>query len=258
MTIWFILWLLLAGSLIAFLVWTLLILLRQKTGWKLYATKRDLRYKPNALMESPEMEGVIEDYTVSLFSREHISEDVRGVRKLTAIEVKLHSIMPIEGGLANGGMVDIIKEQSFKQEYVPKFDRWKKEYIAAGGNRNVLATYLNDERLEALCDLMKIKHAWVIFIFKGDAMLLRVDTPMPLDGAKKVDTLVKQMITTAKILELKKGEGETLKSAEIQSAAQNVTLDVDDKTLEDAPAFELEDHEEEGEAEEEEPSKEKE
>lgn len=240
MNIWLILWCVLAGGLVAFFVWTLLILTRQKAAWKVYAQKRKLRYKPGKLMESPEMEGVIGDHSVSLFSREYLSPDVRGVRKLTAIEVNLNSVMPIAGGVASGGMVEVINDQNLKQKYAPDHEGWDKSYIAASSNRDVLAAYLNADRLDALIGLMAVEHAWMILIFKGDAMLLRLDTPVPLDSPNKVDALVKQMLAAAGVLELKKGEVAFLESEEIKAVTKNIALEVDEEALAEKTAFELE------------------
>lgn len=242
MNIWLILWFILASSLLCFFVWTFYILVRQKAAWKAYADKRNFRYKPGSFMGSPEVAGTIEDHTVTIFSSEHISPNARGTRKLTAIEVSLNSIMPIVGGVASGGMIPILKLLNLKQEYTPKHPDWNKAYVAAGSNRYVLEAYLSDARVAALCSLMQMKHAWVILVFRGDAMLLRVDMPDPLDNPSKVDKIIKQMVDVAKILELQAGESNRLKSEEVKSAAKNVALEVDAAVIDNAAgSFELED-----------------
>lgn len=241
MNIWFVLWLLLAVSLLGFFAWTFLILMRQKSAWKIYAQKRKMRFRPGTLMNSPEMQGAIGDHTVSVFTSEHISPDIRGSRKLTAIEVSLSSTMPVSGAVASGGMVPLVKELGLKQELRPKYDAWNPAYIAACNNRHVLSSYLNDTRLEALCGLMKDRMNWVIFVFRDEAMLLRVDTVDPLDNPKKLDDLIKAMLNVAKALELKPGEGKRLKSEMTKTISKNVELDVDDQSMEiAADALQLE------------------
>ncbi len=196
-------------------------------------------------MGSPEVTGTIDDHTVTIFSSEHVSPDARGSRKLTAIEVSLNSIMPIVGGVASGGMIPILKLLNLKQEFYPKHPDWNKAYVAAGSNRYVLEAYMSDERVGALCSLMQIKNAWLILVFRGDAMLLRIDMPDPLDNPSKVDKIIKQMVDVAKILELKAGESKRLKSEEVKSAAKNVALEVDDAAMNDAGnTFELEEDQE--------------
>lgn len=242
MSIWIVSWFVLAGALLGFLAWTFLILMRQKSAWRVYATKRKLRYKAGPLMMSPEVQGTIGEHTVHIFSSEHVAEDIRGSRKLTAIEVSLNSVMPVTGGVASGGMIPILKSLDLKQEYTPKHDKWNKSYVAAGNNRYVLEAYLSNERLEALCDLMALRNVWFILVFKDDAMLLRVDTPDPLDEASDVDKLVKQMLAAAEVLELQSGESRHLKDAEVKSATKSVALDVDDDAFASG-GFELEDTE---------------
>lgn len=238
---------------IVFMVWTFSILMRQKKTWALYAKKKKLRYTSNALFDSPSISGVMGDHAVSLFASEHFSEDARGSRKLTAIEVNLNSVMPVGGGIASGGMIPILKTVQFKTEFLPKYKKWKKSYIACSDNKSIASEYLNDERARALCDLMKIENSWVILIFKDDAMLLRVDTPEPLHDPKELDKIIKKMVAVAEVLELKKGELKRLKSVEVKSASQGIELEVDDEELDAPSALSLEDDVSEKEVETEEP-----
>ncbi len=201
MSIWFVLWAILSVGLLYFTVWTMFVLHKQKKSWKAFAKKYKLRYQANSMLESPEVKGVLDDYTVGVFMGEHMSPDMRRARKLTAIEVNLNSIMPTEGAIASADMVAVIQELNFKNEIKPDHPDWKISYVAASDNKTVLESYLTKERQEVLTGLMKIKNAAVIFIFRGEVALLRFDTPEPLDSPKKLDQLVKKMIAAARILE---------------------------------------------------------
>lgn len=231
MSIWFFIWLLLSGALIYFMGWNAFILYRQKRAWKSYAGAHKLRYRSPTLFAAPEMNGTAGDYTVSLFTGEHMSPDMRGSRKLTAIEIQLSSRFPLAGGVASGGMVDVIQGMGFKEEINPNHPEWDKAWIARAENRNVLKEYLSAERLAALVSLMKIRNAWVIFIFQDNMMLLRFDTPDPLDSAKKLNYIIKKMTETAKILELKSGESSRLKTYEATKSAKEVTLKVEEENF---------------------------
>lgn len=212
MSVWFLLWLCLLLALVYFLGWTLLILLRQKAAWQKYAKARKLRYKSGSLMASPEMEGMIDEHSVTFFTSEHMVESARGSRKLTAIEVNLNSVMPIVGGVASGSMVPILSQMNLKQECQPKHKSWNESYMAAASSRLAMESYLSDARLEALCGLMQVKNAWTILVFKNEAMLLRIDIASPLDKASDIDKLTKKMLAAAKVLELGKGEAKALKA----------------------------------------------
>jgi len=231
LNIWLILWGVLALSLLGFLVWTLVILMRQKRAWSLYAEKRKLRYKSTSFMDVPEIKGVLGEHGINVFESEHVTPDARSVRKLTAIEVNLNSDMPIDGGIASGGLIPIMETLNFKQEYVPKFKAWKKSYVARADSKSVLEAYLSDERLKALCELMKIKNSWIILVFKEDAMLLRIDIADPLHSPKRLDALVKKMLKAAQALELKSGESKRLKAASVKEDSKNVALELDDDVL---------------------------
>ncbi len=206
MNIWLLLWVLLTVALIGFSIWTFSILMQQKRAWKIYSDKRKLRYASGCVMGSPDMDGAIDDHKISFFVGEHVAADARNSRKLTAIEVRLNSIMPIAGAVASGGMVPIMQGMNWKFEYVPEHESWKKDYVVNTENKDVMAAYLSDARVAALTKLMAIKNAWVILIFKDDAMLLRLDTPDPLVSAKEIDSYAKQMLAAAAVLELADGE----------------------------------------------------
>ena len=231
MSIWFFIWLFLSAALIYFMGWNAFILYRQKRAWKSYAAAQKLRYRSPSFFAAPEMNGIAGDYTVSLFTGEHMSPDMRGSRKLTAIEIQLSSQFPFAGGVASGGMVDVIQSMGFKEEINPAHPEWEKAWIARAENRNVLKEYLNAERLAALVPLMKIKNAWVVFVFRDNMTLLRLDTPDPLDSAKKLNYIIKKMTDSAKVLELKSGEASRLKTYEATKSAKEVTLKISEENL---------------------------
>lgn len=229
MSVWFIIWFILSGALLYFMGWTLFILYRQKKAWKAYAERRKLRYKSEGLFTPPELAGVFKNYTVNLFTGEHVLGDIRKTRKLTAVEVKLSSIMPVNGGAASGVMVHFLQRLGFKEEYKPDHPDWQKVYVAASEDRRVLEDYMTDQRIQALINLMGIDKASVILVFQDTVMLLRVDTSDPLDSPQKIDRLLSSMIEAAAVLELKSGESARLKAQALRKKERKaVALDVED------------------------------
>ncbi len=178
-------------------------------------------------MQTPEISGVMNGYKVSLFSSEHFSEDMRGSRKLTAIEVSLNSTMPFDGAVANGGMVPIVKSLEFKTEYRPEHERWDNSFIVAGDSSYALKRYLNDKRVDVLARTMKIRNAWVIFIFRNNAMLLRMDTPEPISNLEELEKLIVLLCKAAQILELGKGESAILKSEASKAERRDMTIEIE-------------------------------
>ena len=233
MSIWILVWIFISVALLGFLAWSLFISFQQKKVWKAFAEKHKLRYKSNSLMETPELGGVFDDYKIACFENEHGGVDQRGgSRKMIAVEVSLESSLPIDGGIAGGGMVELIKELAFGAEIVPEHKHWDKSYIAAGSNRYVLKSYLTDERLDALIKLMRIKNAWTILIFRGDRMLIRIDTPNPLAEGEYFEKLMHLMVDTAKVMEVDAKEYKALKAEEARGVVKESSLTLDDADAE--------------------------
>lgn len=232
MSFWLVVWAIISITLLFFLAWTIFILVKQKATWKAYATKNKLRFKPNSFFSAPDMSGLVDTHSVSLFMGEHSGPDARFSRKMTAIEIQLSSKIPLEGAIGSGGMVDIIQGLNYKEEHRPKHKDWQKSYIAAGESAGGLQTYLTEERVGAITDLFKVKNAWSILIFKDDVFLLRIDTPDPLFTNDKLDKLIKKMMKAAQLLELKKGESARIKEEVVKRSSEAISLDVDEEKLE--------------------------
>lgn len=241
MSIWFLLWLFLSGALLYFLGWILYILVRQKQAWKIFAGQKKLRFKDGSLMASPEMSGTVDNYPVSFFVGEHLAKDARASRKLTALEIKLKSKMPFAGAMASGGMVPLIQSMQFKDEVRFDHPQWDKNFIALSSSRLALMAYMNKERLDALTSLMRIRNGWVAFVFRDDLVLLRFDTPDPLETQEKLGKILQKMLSLAQILELKPGEEGLLKSEAAKKPPKEVSIAVDERDFKEAKTFELED-----------------
>lgn len=225
MSLWFIVWFILSVALLYFLGWTILVLQRQKKSWKAFAKKYKLRYTPNSFMESPAVNGVIDGYRVNILMGEHQTQDARRARKLSAIEINLETVMPADGALGSADMVPIIQEINLKAELKPEHRNWDDSYIAMTDKKAVMNQYLTQERLEVLTKLMKVKNSAVILIFRDEIMLLRLDTPDPLDKPQRLDKLVKKMIETAKVLEAPELSSMPVHVEEDDSASEAETTD---------------------------------
>lgn len=220
MSIWLFIWLLLSGALLYFMVWTGFIMYRQKKTWKAFAERNKLRYKSSSVMGAPEITGPFGNYSVSVFTSEHMARDARGSRKLTAIEIQLSSKLPVDAGVASGGMVNIIDSMQFTEEMLPDHPGWDKGWVAKSSNGTVLKEYLSPARVEALIGLMKIKNSWMALVFRPEISLLRIDTPDPLDTDAKLKHILEKMTETAALLELASGESGRLKAYETAKPAK--------------------------------------
>jgi len=242
LSVWFIIWLILSGALMYFSVWTFYILHRQKKSWKDFAKKHKLRYRAESLMAAPDINGVMDGYTLGVFTSEHMTADMRGTRKMTAVEVELSSAMPFDGAVASGKMTDLVQGLNYSEELRPAHKNWDVSYIARSRNGAALEAYLTQERLDAVTSLMKVRNFWVIFIFQGENTLLRVDTFDPCDNPDKIEKIVRRLIRIARILELKEGEGARLQSQKRKPPQKGLT-DPDAGFDEEEITLELEDDE---------------
>lgn len=227
MSFMFFLWLLVSCVLLSFWGWTIWIVFNQKRAWRFYAKKRDLRYLSNGLMDTPTISGSIDGYTISIFASEHSELDARSQRRLTAIEVTLHSPFSFSGAIASGGMVPIVEQTNLNQEFKPDMKSWDDSYIVRSERNAIIEEYLTSERLNNLTSLMKTDKAWIAFLMLQNIGLLRLDTPLPIDNPKMMDMIVQQMIAAAKSLELKDGEEKNLLRERAKSEALSPVLDAE-------------------------------
>ncbi|MCC6597696.1 MAG: hypothetical protein IT559_02785 [Alphaproteobacteria bacterium] len=217
------------------------ILYKQKMAWKAFAAKRNLRYQANTMMASPEMTGEIEGYKFSFFTSEHVSQELRGGRKMTAVEVTLRGRMPIEGAVASGVMVQLVQTLGFPAEVRLPHERWSPAWVATGEHASVLSAYLSDERVTAFSKLMQARNVSIILIFRNNVMLLRIDMPGALETVEKLEKVQKAMLTATQIFELKEGEDRRLKAVEAQKSTDVPALKLDKSDLDNAGGLRLED-----------------
>lgn len=200
-----------------------------------------MRFHSNGLLETPTINGAIDEYSVSIFASEHSELDARSQRRLTAIEITLNSGLPVQAAVASGGMVAVIEALSIPKEYKPPVKGWDDSYIIRTRDLDVMQAYLNEDRMSKLVNLMKVDKAWVIALFVSEFALLRLDTPLPIDNPKEMDVLIKQMINVARALELKDGEVKELLRKRSEDETGHKVLDIDDDLLDDHLGIELED-----------------
>ncbi len=247
MTLSFFLWSSISFTLLGFWFWTSYLIFKQKSAWKVFADKRDLRYYPHGFYKSPSMNGAIDGYNISFFTSEHSELDARSQRQLTAIEINLHSRLSVPTAIASGGMSVVVDTLDLHKEYKPHNkdgDRcdWDNSYVIRTQDTSYVHEYMSDERVDGVVELMKTEKVWVVVLFVDGTALLRVDTPLPLDTPQKVDAIVKKLIKVARKLELADGEEKDIRRRMPKANSdKQKTLDIDDDLLNDDIGLELED-----------------
>lgn len=194
---------LLALALTGFFVWTLWVLQRQKAVWRGFAKDNGLRVTPQAFMDPPTVSGLYRDHAISLLASAFARPDGRGgVRKRTGFEVTVPGAPPVEGVLASGTMVALANDPALDlgREIAMKHKHWSTDWVARARDEDAMRAYLTPRRLDALTGLMRTPNAWVILIMRGEDILLRIDTPDPLDDRARLDRAARTMLATARVL----------------------------------------------------------
>lgn len=226
MSIWIIIWLLISAVLIYFTVWTFVIVLKQKHTWQEFAKENKLRLKSAGMLTPARISGIYKGFSIYVFPCEHMVQDGRGVRKMTAIEVRLKRPIPVNGAIGNGIMASIIQDLTYPEEYKPKEKFWDHEFIIRTDNAKAVEQYLTEKRLKAVMRVGKIKNVSTIFVFEGDDTILRLDTSDPLHSKKKLASLIDKAIESARVLHIEETEAREIASTRKEHAS--VTLS--DKT----------------------------
>lgn len=228
MFFWISLYLILAGGILYFLLWSIFISMRQKKAWQAFAKKHKLRFKKNKILDTPKFDGIMNEYSVSGFPCEHLQDSQYTTRKLSGFEVTLKSPPPFDFVLANKPYVFLAEELDLKKEIKPKHTGWRDDSYAATENQNLLKIYLTEERLDLLLKLMKAKHGCVMLIHYNGMFLLRFDTPYPFDNQRQLEKHVLRLIELAKAFDVDKRELNALKSKRrAQEGGNEIVIDVD-------------------------------
>lgn len=192
---WILIWVVLSSILIGASLWSLKILLRQKSAWEKYAKEKGFTFKRGTLMGPAEMEGVIGEYRVSFFTAERDGIDVRTRRLVTVMEVS------VSDGLIDGGIMGTKETLPFMQSLVklhpykihhPSWD--ESNMFAFVHNDGAVHAYLEPERIETITQILKTRNADSVIIFNHQEVLIRLETIDPIQETEKIDKVVKRTI----------------------------------------------------------------
>jgi hypothetical protein len=197
---WFIVWILIAIIVFGAFFWSLKTLFDQKRAWKTFGDKYKLTFTRGTIMKSPTLEGVIAGYKLLVFSQDRATNDVRGKRYMTVIQLALPSGMPTGGAIASAVFAEFIRQLSLPHSIKIVHEGWDYTLITQAQDEGVLEEFLTPARLTALDQVVQLKNCTMLYIFDRQETYLRVETPEALDTPSKLDVIVKKMITAANTL----------------------------------------------------------
>lgn len=191
---WIIIWVVLSAIVLGASLWSLQILFRQKRAWEDFARKRGLSFKRGTFMGPAEISGTIGEYTVNFFTAERQTEDMRGKRYVSVIEIA------VKDGLFDGGVAGTKELQTFMQSlnaihpYAVKREGWEQSHAIFVRNDAVADAYFTDEKLDLFAQVLGTRNADVLIVFNNEETIIRMETSDPMLAAEKIEKVVTRQI----------------------------------------------------------------
>lgn len=193
---WIFLWLLLSVFVIGVSLWSVRILLQQKSAWKAYAEKMKLTYQNGPrFLDSPSLSGALGPYGFGLYSEEQKTQDTRGQRYNTVLEIALRHGLPTTGALGTPDLLEFTAPLSLDQSLVPQDADWDDRWVVRARNARVVEKYLTPARLEIFRKIFRMKVVSSFFIFDGQDAILRVSTTDPLNNKDRLEKIIKGLLS---------------------------------------------------------------
>ncbi len=223
---WIFIWVVLSLFILGVFVWSVVILREQKTAWAAFAKKNNLQYTRGRFMEAAIVRGTMKGLRISLFSDTQQTEDIRGERYVSVIEIELGPGMKTGAAIGTPEMKSFIDSLSFDKSYRPPHEKWKDGYIVKTRDLAVLQDYLTPARLDALTSLFGMNKVSALFFFDEQDCVLHMETIDPLRRADKLDRIMDRILNDARKLALtSQQQAQTAPPAEVPVPAAAVQPD---------------------------------
>jgi hypothetical protein len=193
---WILIWVVLSTFVLAISAWTFLILREQKKAWEAYAKKYSLEYDKGKMMGPPFMRGVVNGRAVVFFIGQQQTNDARGVRMVTIMEINMHCGLPTAAAIGTKETEGFLSGLQMEHAYTPENAQghWDPEYIVRTRDPKKLQDYLTPARLEAVHAILSMKNAVALWIFDERDSVIRIETNDPLRDAAKIDKIITRIM----------------------------------------------------------------
>jgi len=192
---WIALWVLITAFLIGITGWSYVILMRQKKAWETFAKKKNLIFQKGTLMGSPEISGLIGTTQISLFTAERPTNDIRGKRFVTTVEVT--SAKGVFDGIVAGTkeMLPFMQSLTKIHPYDPKHkEGWDSSHYIFVTDDAAADAYFSKTRLDVLATFLKTKNVDAVAAITSKQIVLRVETFDPMQDADKIEKAIDRMM----------------------------------------------------------------
>jgi hypothetical protein len=201
LSIWFLLWFVLAFIILGATIWSTIILVQQKKAWKAYAAKKGLVYTANKFFEPATIEGLIDGYNISFFTATQQKEDSRKNRQLSVMQINANYGFVDGVGAGTKEMLPFLQSLEAITPHEVKIGKWDKAHYIRSKNVAAVDSYLTEERVSILSSILKMPNADVIVLLDGNEGVFRFETSNPMQDEKKIEAIVDKLI--ARIEKLK-------------------------------------------------------
>lgn len=194
---WIALWAVASAIILGITAWSFAILQQQKRAWKAFATRHKLEYIPGKTMASPTMRGRVGDHFLSFFTGQEQTNDARGQRFVTIIEIDLRCGLPTAAAIGTAQTRTFVNALRLEFDFVPPpgtEDVWSPDYVGRTRSADKLKAYMTRERMAVLHSLFQMKNAVVLFFFDELDSLIRIETNDPLRDDKKIEKIVNRLL----------------------------------------------------------------
>jgi hypothetical protein len=191
---WIFLWFILSAFLVGATLWSLQILLRQKTAWEKYAKRKGFIFNKGTFMGPAEMSGTIGKYKLSFFTAERPGVDVRTRRYVTAIEIDLAEGVVDSGAFGTREMIPFMMTLDMLHPYEVEIPGLEAQHKAFVKHDAIMNAYLNKDRVEAIGNILKTRNSDTLLLFNDNEVVLRLETSDPMQDAEKIDKIVTRLL----------------------------------------------------------------
>lgn len=199
---WFFIWILLSIFIIGVTAWSLRILLEQRMTWRAFAKKNNLNFRTGrSFFVSPVVSGTIGPYGFGLFSEERPTNDARGSRFNTVIEIALRQGMPVPGVIGTAGMAPVIESlDNLTQTLTLDDPEWDSQWVIRTTDTTAMETFLTPARRDVIKKVFRMKIMAALFIFDDKDAVFRLETADPLQKLDRLEKIVRMLIHQAEVM----------------------------------------------------------
>jgi hypothetical protein len=207
-----------AVILIGATAWTTMILIQQKQAWQAYAKRKNLNFDRGKFFAPCTVDGLVDGYTVSLFTATQQNPEARKNRQVTVFQITDPN--PYVDGIACGTaeMKNFLLGLDTLSAHNMADKDWNNTHLIYTRNKEVVDAFLTAERAKILNNILSFPGADVLILLDDAQGVFRFETANPMTDADKIDSTIQKLISRFKKLHPSEAEVKEYKRLKKQIA----------------------------------------